>query len=228
MTPAESPVAPRRATFAAASVPTAARMTIDAREERRFLREAAAQSRFELDASKLAFSKSANGAVRSLAASLINHNNTIGLELAHLLHTRGMALPMIGNEQRTALNRLTKLNGSRFDAAYMQQVGLHEAVVARDYEKASLAIHEPQINAWVLKTLPTARYHLTLAQRAVPADPQLAKWNRAGPKPGPGKTATAHLPQRSLISRPLLPTGAMGVQPVAATGDSRFSASNTP
>ena len=103
----------RGATFAPAAVAAAGRLSSEAREERRFLRDAAAQSRFELDASRLAFDKSGNGAVRSLAASLINHNNTASLELAHLLHSRGMALPMISNGQRKALNRLARLSETR-------------------------------------------------------------------------------------------------------------------
>jgi putative membrane protein len=223
--------APRPGMFAAASALTATRMTADAREERRFLRDAAAQSRFELDASRLAIAKSSDSGLRSLAASLINHNNTVGLELAHLLHSRGMAPPMLANDQRKALNQLNKLNGSRFDAAYLQQVGLRQALVARDYEKAGLTIREPQINAWVMKTLPVTRYHLMLAERAQPADPRLAKWNRAaGVKPALVKSP-APMPQvgpRPFATSPLLqPAGPVGVQPVAATVSGRPSASNT-
>ena len=196
-------VAPRPPTFAAGSVANTVPLSSDRREERRFLREAAAQSRFELDASKLAFSKSGNPAVRALAASLINHHNTLTLELTHLLNARGMALPMIGNEQRKALNRLAKLNGKRLDAAYIQQVGLAQAGVARDYEKASMAIHEPQINAWIAKTLPTTRYHLMLAERAVPADPRAARLNHS-------------------VARQTVP-----MQPVGGMADNRFSASGS-
>lgn len=230
MSPALPRTVPRTATFAAASVPTVVPLSTDGREERRFLRAAAAQSRFELDASKLAFNKSGNSAVRTLAASLINHHNTLSLELTHLLNARGMALPMIGNDQRKALNRLAKLNGNRFDAVYIQQVGLAQAGVAREYEKASLAIREPQINAWIMKTLPTTRYHLMLAERVAPADPQGSKWNRAVVRPTVAKAPVA-MPQvhpRMGAHRPVLASGPVGVQPVAAgTVDSRFSASSS-
>jgi putative membrane protein len=200
--------APRLPMFAATSVPSATRMSAEAREERMFLRTAAAQSRFELDASRLAFAKSGNSAVRALAASLINHHNTVGLELAHLLGSRGMALPMLGNQQRKTLNQLNKLGGNKFDALYMQQVGMAQAAVARDYEKASATIHEPQLNAWIVKTLASTRYHQDMAERAGPADPRLAKWNRPV-KP----QAKAPIP---------------GVQPVATSGVGRLNASNTP
>jgi predicted outer membrane protein len=176
--------APRLPTFAAKSVPGAVRLTADAREERRFLRDAAAQSRFELDASRLAFAKSGNAAVRTLAAALINHDNTVGLELAHLLNARGMAMTMISNDQRKTLTQLAKLGGgSKFDALYMEKVGLGQAAVARDYEKAAATIHDPQLNAWIVKTLATIRFHQDLAERAASGRPQLAKSNRAGARP---------------------------------------------
>ncbi len=175
-------VAPRPATFAAAAVPGATRLTAEGREERQFLRNAAAQSKFELDASTLALAKSGQGQVRDLAAALINHHNTLGLELAHLLNSRGMAMPMANNEERKVLNQLRKLSGSRFDAFYMQHVGLAQAAVARDYEKASAAIRDPQLNAWIVKTLANTRYHQSMAERAGSVDPQTGRSNRAAAK----------------------------------------------
>lgn len=229
MSPALPKIAPRAASFAAGSVPTAVPLSSDSREERRFLRDAAAQSRFELDASKMAFAKSGNNAVRTLAASLINHHNVVGLELTHLLNARGMALPMISNEQRKVLNKLAKAGGSSFDALYMKQVGAAQAVVARDFEKASLAIREPQINGWILKTLPTTRYHLMLAERFMPGDAQ-ARWNRAGVRPAVVKAPApmSQVEPRGLASRPLMPAGAMAVQPVSTKPEGRLSVSNIP
>lgn len=216
--------AARPATFAAASVSTAARMSVESREERRFLRDAAAESRFELDASRLAFSKSGNIAVRTLASALISHHNNLGLELTHLLNTRGMALPMLGNDQRKALNRMAKLHGKRFDSAYIEQVGLAQAGVARDFEKASVTIHEPQVHAWILKTLPATRYHLLLAERAAPADPRASKGNHSAGRATVARApAAARMPQAQPrgpgAHRGVVATGASGVQPVAATRD---------
>ena len=200
---------PKPPSFAAAAAPAATRMTGEAREERMFLRTAAAQSRFELEASRLAFAKSANGGVRALASALINHHNTVGLELAHLLNSRGMAMPMLSNEQSRTLKQLGKLAGGKFDAVYMQQVGLAQAEVARDYEKASAAIKEPQLNAWIVKTLANTRFHQNMAERALKPDPQLAKANRSGKPPPQAKAPGA------------------GVQPVSSTGVARVSASGS-
>jgi putative membrane protein len=220
MSPAVPRIAPRPGTFAAASVPSATRLTQEAREERRFLRDTAAQSRFELDASRLAFAKSGNGAVRALAAELINHHNMLGLEVTHLLNSRGMAMPMLSNEQRKALNQLGKLGGTKFDAVYMQQVGLGQAAVARDLEKASASIRDLQLNAWIVKTLAATRFHQDMAERSMPANAQMAKWNRAPIKPQPqAMRIPAAMPQvqpPGLAAQPGGPAATIGVQPVVA------------
>ena len=41
-----------------------------------------------------------------------------------MLHGRGMAPPMLGNDQRKTLNRLVKRSGKKFDREYMEQVAL--------------------------------------------------------------------------------------------------------
>ena len=205
---------------ATAPVSSAAGATSDPREERRFMRDAGAQSRFDLEASRLAVAKSGNAAVRALAASLVDHNTRVGLELAHLLHSRAMAMPMMTNEQRKTLNRLTRLSGNKFDALYWERVALGQAAVARDYERAAGRIGEPQINAWIVRTLAATRNHQHMAERSsLAADPQLAKWNRPGPRAATPSAQPSPAPQGRL--RPLAsqspPIASPAVRSIAAT-----------
>jgi predicted outer membrane protein len=194
MSPNLPKTAPPRVMGFGAGAGPATSLSSDSREERRFLRDAAAQSRFELDASKMAFAKSGNSSVRTLAASLINHHNVVGLELTHLLNARGMALPMMTNEQRKTLNQLTKATGGKFDSLYMHHVGIAQATVARDYEKASATIREPQINSWIVKTIATTRYHQNMAERSMQGDG--GKWNRGAVRPTAVSTRADGRPQR--------------------------------
>lgn len=188
------------------------------------MRDAGARSRFELEASRLAVAKSGNAAVRTLAASLVDHNSRVGLELAHLLHSRAMAMPMMTNEQRKTLNRLTRLSGKRFDALYWERVALGQSTVARDYERAAARIGEPQINGWIVRTLAATRYHQNMAERSTrAADPQLANWGRPGPRaatpsaqPGP-----AHQTRARPLASQRTPTGTPGVKSIAATPAAR-------
>jgi putative membrane protein len=199
--------AARPAMFAPAAAANAKRLTAEQREERRFLKEAAASSRFEAEASRMALGKSNDPGVRSFAATLINYQASASNELLHMLHGRGMAAPMLANDQRKVLNRLAKLHGSKFDREFLREVALktqQEDVQA--YEKASFAAKEPRLKAWIDRTLPTLRYHLTTAERIAPAGVKLAR----------GVAASPHSPAgNQFVSRTSVSTRSMGAAPAA-------------
>lgn len=162
--------------FAPAAAVDAKRMPAQQRDERRFLKDAAATGRFETEASRLALGKSNDPGVRSFAAMLINHHASASNELLYMLQARGMAAPMLGNDQRKMLNRLAKLHGAKFDREFMEEVGLrYQQSDVQYFERASLSTRDPQIKAWIDRNLPTLRYHLVTAERLAPPDSKLAK-----------------------------------------------------
>jgi predicted outer membrane protein len=168
--------APRPAMFAAASAATFKRLEPEQREEWRFLKDAAAGSRFEAEASRLALVKSNDAAVRAFAATLANHHSEAGQVLQHMLHVRSMAPPMLSNDQRKALNRLAKLQGVKFDREYMEEVGArHQQEDVLVFQRASTAVRDPSLKDWIDRTLPTMRFHLATAERVMAHDARLAK-----------------------------------------------------
>jgi putative membrane protein len=160
----------RPAVFAAASAANAKKMPAPQREEWRFLKEAAAASRFEGEASRMALARSNDPRVRAFAATLINHHAATGVALQRMLHNRGMAPPMLANDQRKTLNRLARLSGPKFDREYTGQVALrYQQEDLQLYERAATATHDPVLKGWIVRTLPALRYHVTTAERlAVP------------------------------------------------------------
>lgn len=201
---------------------------MDQRDERGFIRAAAASSRFEADVSKLVLTKSGNAGVRAFAADLINHHNATHTELLHLLHVRGMAMPMLDNEHRKVLNRLGKMAGSRFDREFMEQVGLkYHRDDIRQYEKASLTATDPTLKAWIDRQLPTLRYQLLTAERvAAPASRMAQPGQAARPetmvRPGPLPPVVA--PPRLPVTRAGLATQSAGAGPAAQGANRPISA----
>jgi putative membrane protein len=186
--------ASRAATFAAASVPFAKRLTPEQREEWRFLKDTAAQSRFESDAARMALAKSADPEVRSLAATLVNFHTGLQPTLQRMLHVRNIAPPMLSNDQRVALNRLTKLQGAKFDREWMESVGLRsQQDGVQAFEKAAGSAHDPSLRSWIARTLPTMRSQLASAERVAigetkyarlaPSVPQVAIKSASPPRP---------------------------------------------
>lgn len=171
---AQSPARP--ATFAAASAANVKRLAPEQRDEWRFLKEAAAGSRFETEASKLALARSNNPNVRNFAATLLNHHAAAASVLQHMLHVRNMAPPMLSNDQRKTLNRLAKLHGGKFDREYMDEVGLRmQQEELQTFERASVSARDPALKSWVDATLPTLRFHLSTAERLVNGNTRLVK-----------------------------------------------------
>lgn len=199
--------APRRpAIFAPAAAANARRMSAEQREERRFLKDAAASSRFEGEASRMALGKSHDPGVRSLAATLINHHAAVGNELLHMLHARGMAAPMLANDQRKILNRMARLQGAKFDREFLEEVALrYQQEDIEQYEKASRSAKDARLRAWIDRKLPTLRYHLATAERIAPADRKLAR----SPATAAPQTAAANRP----VARAGVATRSMGAGP---------------
>jgi predicted outer membrane protein len=172
--------------FAAASASMVRRLTPEQRDEWRFLKDAAAASRFEHEASRMALAKSNDAAVRSFAATLTNYHASAFPVLQQMLHARNMAPPMLGNEQRKALNRMAKLQGAKFDREYVAEVALRsQQEDVQVFEKAAGAARDPALRSWIERTLPTLRYQLASAERVAGTGSNIAKAAPAQPEPQP-------------------------------------------
>lgn len=140
------------------------------RLERRFLQISAANLRFQAEASRLAQSRSNNPAVKDLANTLLSRQETAQPELLRMLHARGMAMPLATNEHHKVLKQLARLNAAKFDRLYVDEVVLRPYQVdIANYEKLAAQAQDPVLKAWVDRQLPTLRYHVAKAGKALPA-----------------------------------------------------------
>jgi putative membrane protein len=139
------------------------------RLERRFLQIAAANLRFQSEASRIAMDRSASPAVKDLANTLLARQETAQPEMVRLLHARGMAMPIPSSAHGKVLKQLAKLGGAKFDRAYVDEVALRSSQEdIANHEKMSAQAEDPVLKAWVDRQLPTLRYHLAKAGRALP------------------------------------------------------------
>lgn len=159
----------RAPAFAASSVADAHPLPPAQRLERRFLQLAAADLRFQGEASRLALARSNNPSVKDLANALLARQKDAQPELVHLLHVRGMALPMPTNGHGKVLRQLAKLNGAKFDRLYVDEVVLksyHDDIA--NYQKVAADAQDPVLKAWVERQLPTLRFHYAKAGKTLP------------------------------------------------------------
>jgi predicted outer membrane protein len=153
-----------RPLFAAESAATARPLEPHERDERRFLKEAAASSRFQVDAARLALARATSPGLRSLATRLSREHVDAANELLRLLHRRGLAPPMLENTQRRALTRLGRLQGARFEREYAAAVVAVVHEEAALCEKASTAVQDPALVDWIAQWLPVLRAQIESAQ----------------------------------------------------------------
>lgn len=165
--------------FAASSVEGLRRLSPEQRQERRFLQETAAQLRFTAEAAKLAMARSGSAAARELAGNLLLYERQVQPDLLRLLHARDMALPMLGNDQMKVLKQLGRASGTKFDRVFLQEVGVRaHAYDLRTHERMAQSAQDPALRAWAQQQVPSVRYRLRLAERALPGAERRAQGMR--------------------------------------------------
>jgi putative membrane protein len=139
--------------------------------ERLFASAAAANSLYEVEASKLALTCAESPQVKAFAQMMVEQLTQSNHELAALMRTKGMSPPRgLAADKLTKLHRLTELSEAKFDKGYVRSVGIddRQADLAR-FERASREASDPELRAWISKALPTLRDHLEAAQKTAAA-----------------------------------------------------------
>ena len=135
--------------------------------ERTFMAQAAKRAMYDLQVSRLAVDRAIDPRVRLYAQKLATYSVQANSELGHLMRARGLARPAaLPADQATKLHRLAALRPSPdFDLGYVRVVGVedHEATIAM-YERARREARDPDLQAWIDKTLPLLRGQLAAAR----------------------------------------------------------------
>jgi putative membrane protein len=139
-----------------------------ARADRKFIDDAVNSGMFEVQVSQLAASKATDPNVKSFAGMLVDHHTAANNELVKIANARGVELPAAPKRAlRRDIEKLgKKKNGDEFDREFVRKVGIkaHEKDI-KLFRKASKDVKDPELKAFVDKTLPTLQDHLAAAQQ---------------------------------------------------------------
>lgn len=134
--------------------------------EREFATQAATGGLYEVEVSRLAAQRAVNVQVKNYAQMLVTHHTQANNELADIMKVKNFAPPAgLPADKQAKIARLQALSGAEFDREYVRLVGLqdHQADIAL-FERGARDSSDPDLKAWILKTLPTLRNHLQAAQ----------------------------------------------------------------
>ena len=157
-----------------------------ARDDRKFIQEAAEGGMFEVQAGQLAASKATDPTVKSFGDMLAKDHGAANNELVQLATSKKVELPAgPSRSKRSDLEKLGKLSGNAFDQRFVREVGIkdHEKDI-KMFEKASGKVKDAELKGWIDKTLPTLRQHLAQAQRLPQMDNKAAAMGNRGAGPG--------------------------------------------
>jgi putative membrane protein len=159
-----------------------------ARADRKFIQDAAESGMFEVQAAQLASSKATDPAVKSYASMLVDHHTSANNQLVQMANSKKVELPAApSRSMRNAIEKLGKRTGAEFDREFVREVGVkaHEKDI-KNFQKASERVKDPQLKAWVDKTLPTLREHLAQAQKLPQSGSNAAAMGNRGTPGGTG------------------------------------------
>ena len=118
-----------------------------------------------MQAGQNAASNATNADVKTFGQRMVTDHSKANDELKQLATTKGLTLPAsLSADTQKKVDDLSKKKGKDFDKAYMDNmVKDHEKDVA-EFEKESKSAQDPDLKAWVTKTLPTLQDHLKMAK----------------------------------------------------------------
>ncbi|WBY02586.1 DUF4142 domain-containing protein [Ramlibacter tataouinensis] len=138
-----------------------------ARGDRKFIQEAAESGMAEVQAAKLASAKASDPEVKKFAEMLVEQHTRSNEELAQLAKSKAIELPATApRAQRKEVEDLGKKTGAEFDRQFVREVGIkdHEKDIKK-FQNASKDVKDPELKAYVTKTLPVLQEHLAQAKQ---------------------------------------------------------------
>lgn len=134
--------------------------------DHKFVMEAAEGGQMEVELGQLALQKASSEAVKQFGQRMATDHAKAGQELAQLAAGKGVELPkQPARKTQMEKDRLSKARGAAFDREYVKMmVKDHEKDVAA-FKRESQQAKDPDLKAWVTKTLPTLEDHLKLVKQ---------------------------------------------------------------
>jgi putative membrane protein len=130
-----------------------------------FVTKAAQDGMTEVEAGKLALSKSQNSQIRSFAQRMVTDHGKANAELASIARTKGIDAPKkLDAEHQAMVDAFREKAGAEFDAAYAHHMNMDHSKAISLFEGASKT-SDKDLAAFAQKTLPTLKEHKQLAEK---------------------------------------------------------------
>jgi len=145
----------------AAPAPTA---TV-AEGDRAFVDTAASAGLAEVAITKHAMDKAASGDVKKLAEHLNKDHSQANQELARIASAKGIPVPASPESgKRAEVEQISALSGAELDRTVLTKLDESHRASIKLFEREASEGSDPELKAFVAKTLPTLREHLKMVE----------------------------------------------------------------
>lgn len=148
--------------YAQAPAPAASTAAALSKADQKIVADIALANRAEVEAGKLALSKSQSTDVKAFAQQMVD-DHTKGLnDATALAQAKGVTIPAdLDPKHKAMADKLSKLSGDAFDKEYMSKAGVadHKEVHAK-LKKFETSAKDPDVKALASKMVPTVEQHL--------------------------------------------------------------------
>jgi putative membrane protein len=144
---------------------TAATTSEVSASDKKFVEKAASGGMAEVQAAQLAQQKADDQKVKDFAQQMITDHTAANQQLTTLAQKKGITIPSdLSASDQTQLDKLGKLDGKKFDKAYMKdQVKDHQAMLTL-LQKEAKSGKDADLKSFAEQTVPTVQKHLEMAQ----------------------------------------------------------------
>jgi len=131
-----------------------------------FLREAAGANLLEVTLGRIASTRGSNSSVKDFGQRMVSDHSNLQQQLTTLTSSNGVPVSAsLTSQQQQDVSRLQRLSGTAFDSAYINLMIQDHQTDVSNFEEQSRSADSPRVRDLASKSLPTLRYHLTLAQQ---------------------------------------------------------------
>jgi len=137
------------------------------RKEQSFLKEAAEGGQAEVEMGQMAAEKAQNAEVKRLGQRLVQDHTKANQELMQIAQKSGVMLPTESTHKENHMTQqLQDKTGAEFDKAFAQHALTDHEKDIRKYQSALQDAKDPEVKAFIQKSLPILRQHLEMARTA--------------------------------------------------------------
>ena len=136
------------------------------KDDNEFMMTAAHSDQNEIQQSKMALAKGVTGMAKEMANKMIADHTKSTADLKKIATKKGVTLPTDMDAEHKALApAMEKLSGKDFEAKYLSQMQADHQKTANTMMAHEKMTNDPDLKAFIGKTLPVVQQHLGMAQK---------------------------------------------------------------